>query len=73
MAQFLDTTVVGGFRTDFGEFHHFFAVDMEGLGEMILVPQLEKPHVQTDMGRVQTAILRKLLEDPVQMSDVVHQ
>jgi hypothetical protein len=57
MVQFLDTSVIGRFGAYFGIGHHFFTVNVETITEMIVVPQLKKPHIQTDVGRVQSIVL----------------
>ena len=44
---------------------------MEFLPKKIMVPKLKKGYVQTDMGRVQTVVLGKLVKDTVQVLDIV--
>ena len=72
MVQFFDTTVVGGLWTDFWKLNHFFPVDMEINGEVVIVPQLEQGHVQTDVRGIQTAVFRELQEHGIQVLDVIY-
>ena len=72
MEQFLQTTVIGRFRTDFRIGHYLLSIDMECITEMIVVPQLKKPHIKADVGRVQPIILGKLKKDSVQVHYIVH-
>lgn len=69
--QFLNTAVICGLGTDLGQVHCLLPVDMKGFPEQLIVPQLEKGHVQADVGRVQTAVLGKLAKDPIEMFDVI--
>ena len=57
MAQFLYTSMVRGFGAYLGKGHDLLTVDVEFLLKEIVVPHLEQGHIQTDMGRVQTAVL----------------
>ncbi len=45
---------------------------MEISGKMVIVPQLEQGHVQTDVRGIQTAVFRELQEHGVQVLDVVY-
>lgn len=44
---------------------------MELFPEELVVPQLEQPHVETDMCRVQTGVLEEQFEYPVQVLDII--
>lgn len=71
MTQFLDTSVVGRFRTYFGKVHDFFSIDVEFIFEEIVVPYLKQGYIQTDVRWIQTVILRKLLKHPIEVFDIV--
>lgn len=71
MAELLDAAMVGGFGSDLGAEHHFPAVNVELFPEKLVVPQLEQAHVQTDMGRVQSTILKEQFQYPVKVFDII--
>lgn len=71
MVEFLDTAMVSGFGTDLGKAHDLFPVDIEPIPKEIVVPQLEQGHIQTDMGRVQSAVLGKLVEHAIEVLDII--
>jgi len=71
MAELSDAPVIGRFGPDFGIGHGLFPTDVELGHKIVLVPQLEEPDIQTDMGRVQTVVLGKLGKHPVQVFDII--
>lgn len=71
MTELVDASVIGRFGPDLGIGHGLFPTDIEVGHEIILVPQLEEPDIQTDMGRVQTVVLGKLCKHPVQVFDII--
>lgn len=71
MAELADAAVIGRFGPDFGIGHGLFPTDVELGHKIILVPQLEEPDIQADMGRVQTVVLGKLCKNPIKVFDVI--
>ena len=71
MVEFLDASVVGGFGSDLGILHNFIPVDKEFRFKVVGVPELEQGHIKTDMGRVESTVLRELLKNPIEVLDVI--
>jgi len=65
MTEFFDTSMVGGLRSYLGKGHHFLPVDVKFIFKKVVVPKLEQGHVETNVGRVQAAIVRELHKDIV--------
>jgi len=49
MTEFFHTTMIGAFRTNFGEGHNVITIDIKFLFKKIDIPKLEEGHVQANM------------------------
>lgn len=71
MVEFLDTSMVCGFRANLGILHDFIPVDKEFRFKEVGVPELEQCHIEADMGGVKPAVLGELPKYPIEMFDVI--
>ena len=72
MVKLFDTTMVGRFWANFWKLHGFFPVDKEIHGKVIVVPQLEQCHIQTDVRGVEPTIFRELQEHSIEVLDIIN-